>query len=53
MRRRAAAGFTDADADPRQRQLQYVCRDTRQGRHRTPYGERQCDQVAAVEAIGQ
>ena len=52
MRRRAAAGLADADADARDGQLPEVLRHAGQCRHRAPQGQREADEIAPVAAIG-
>jgi hypothetical protein len=52
LRRRRTRGFADADADPRQRQRGHALRQPAAKRHRAPERERDGDDIAPVEAVG-
>ena len=50
---RRAAGLAYADSEARQQQLPVVLSETAHGRHPGPDGECECENVAAVGAIGE
>ena len=51
VRRRAAAGLTETDADPREQQLQVVLREPRERGHAAPNGDRERDDVLSIAAV--
>jgi hypothetical protein len=48
-----AAGFADADTDTRQRQRRHARGHAAENRHRAPERQRDRDDVAAIEAVGE
>ncbi|MBA7674358.1 hypothetical protein ES703_82572 [subsurface metagenome] len=52
LRGRRARGLADADTDARQRHHGDVLRHAAEAGHRAPEGKGDCDDVAAVEAVG-